>query len=190
MSKIIGIAGSARKRGNSTTLMRSALKAAEAKGFETKEIYLNGLNFKGCQGCPKCSPKGKCILNDDLAPVMEELRGAEGWILASPIYFDSISGQLKTFFDRCHTFIIDPKTQDLKPQLDGKRTGMVVLAYEDNPRKEYHYEGEKLANYLRWMGDFKEIEIISEANMSQRNSAKNNPDMLAKIERRSEALFR
>ena len=105
MSTVIGIAGSARRSGNSATLMRAALRGAGLAGADTKEVYLNGLVFTGCQGCQECSPKGKCILDDDLTPVLDELRQAEGWVLSSPIYFDSVSGQMKTFFDRCYCFL-------------------------------------------------------------------------------------
>ena len=85
MSTVIGIAGSAREKGNSATLMRAVLEGAAQAGAETKEVYLNGLAFKGCQGCDKCSPGGTCILNDDLTPVLDELDNAEGWVFASPI---------------------------------------------------------------------------------------------------------
>ncbi len=189
MRTVIGIAGSPRKNGNSTTLLRSALKGARLSGAETKEVYLNGLVFKGCQGCRKCSPKGKCILNDDLTPILADLRKAEGWLLASPIYFDSVSGQMKAFFDRCHTFIVDPKSQDLKPQLEGKRKGIVILSYEDTPRKEYLGEAQKLTKYLGWMGDFVKVEIFSEANLGSTDAAKKKPDLLAKVEKTGQDLF-
>ena len=189
MGIVIGIAGSARKNGNSATLMRAALRGAEMAGADTKEVYLNGLVFTGCQGCEKCSPKGKCILDDDLTPNLDQLRQAEGWVLSSPIYFDGISGQMKTFFDRCYCFIRDPLTQEVKPQLEGKRKGLVIVTYEDKPRRDYRHEAAKLANYLRWMGDFDTTEIISEGKLGPKDAAKKRPDLLTRAEELGRGLF-
>jgi len=189
MSMLIGVAGSARKNGNSATLMRAVLKGAADAGAETKEVYLNGLLFKGCQGCDPCSPAGICVLKDELTPVLEELRQAAGWVLASPIYYDSVSGQMKTFFDRCRTFTRDPETHELRPQLEGKRKGVVIVAYEDRPREDYYHEAKKLANYLAWMGDFGKVEIVCEGNLGPRDAAARRPDLLAMAEKLGKGLF-
>lgn len=188
MGSVIGIAGSARKKGNSATLMRAVLRGAARAGAETEEVYLNGLVFKGCQGCARCSPGGKCILDDELTPVLDSLRQAEGWVLASPIYYDSVSGQMKTFFDRCRTFTKDPETQALRPQLAGKRGAVVIVTYEDRPRQDYYHEAEKLAHYLRWMGDFG-VEVLAEGKLGPADAAAKRPDLLARAERLGEELL-
>ena len=189
MGKVIGIAGSARKTGNSTTLLQAVLRGAAASGMETQVVYLNGLTFKGCQGCEKCSTTGKCILNDDLTPVLEELKAADGWVLASPIYYDGINGQLKLFFDRCRTFTKDPQTQARKPQLPGKKQGFVLLAYADRARADYLREAEKLAKYLGWMCDFGQVEIRVEGEMTARDAMAKRADLLTWAEQRGAALF-
>jgi multimeric flavodoxin WrbA len=159
------------------------LKGAASAGAETREVYLNGLDYRGCQGCEGCTSGGECILKDDLTPILEELRKAEGWVLASPIYYDSVTGQMKTFFDRCRTFTVDPETQELKAQLEGKRKGVVIVTYEDRPRNDYYHEAEKLANYLGWMGDFGKVVIISEGRLGPRDAVANRPDLLARAEK-------
>lgn len=189
MDTVIGIAGSARKKGNSATVMRAILKGAAEAGADTKEVYLNRLVFKGCQGCEKCTSESKCILNDELTPVLDELRKADGWVLASPIYYDSVNGQTKTFFDRCRTFTRDPETQKRMPQLKGERKGVVIVTYADKQRKDYYHEAEKLAKFLGWMGDFGKVEIISEGELGSRNAAENRPDLLAKAEELGKELF-
>jgi multimeric flavodoxin WrbA len=189
VSTVIGIAGSARRNGNSATLMRAVLKGARQAGADVKEVYLNGLSFKGCQGCFPCSPKGECVLDDDLTAVLEELRMADGWVLASPIYYDSVSGQMKVFFDRCRTFTRDHETHELKPQLEGKRKGVVIVVYEDRPRDDYRHEAQKLAQYLSWMGDFGEVEIISEGDLFAADAVACRPDLLARAEELGRRLF-
>lgn len=169
--------------------MRAVLRGAAQAGPDTKEVYLNGLVFQGCQGCDRCSPKGTCIVSDQLTPVLVELRQAAGWVLASPIYYDSVSGQMKTFFDRCRTFTRDPETQELRPQLEGRRKGVVIVSYEDKPREDYHHEAEKLANYLAWMGDFGNVEIVCEGNLGPRDAAAGRPDLLARAEELGKGLF-
>ena len=188
MTRVIGIAGSARKNGNSATLMRAVLRGAARAGAETAEVVLNELVYQGCQGCDRCSSSGLCILDDELTPVLDQLRQAEGWVLASPIYYDSISGQMKTFFDRCRTFTVDPETQALARQLQGKRQAAVIVTYEDRPRSDYAHEAAKLANYLAWMGDF-EVEILSEGQLGPRDAAQERPDLLARAERIGQDLF-
>jgi len=189
MYTVIGIAGSARKKGNSATLMRAILKGAALAGADTKEVYLNGLVFKGCQGCEKCTSESKCILSDELTPVLDELRKADGWVLASPIYYGSVNGQTKTFFDRCRTFTRDPETQKRMPQLKGKRKGVVIVTYTDKQRTDYYHEAEKLANFLGWMGDFGKVAILSEGELGPMNAAENRPDLLARAEERGKELL-
>ncbi len=74
MKTVIGIAGSPRRNGNSTTLLRSVEKGAESKGARTGIIHLNDLTYKGCQACEKCSPGGRSIIKDALTPVFSALK--------------------------------------------------------------------------------------------------------------------
>lgn len=180
MISAIGIAGSPRRNGNSTTLLKSVLKGAEANGARTDIIYLNDFVYKGCQGCQTCSPNGRCILKDPLTPVLSALKMADIWVLASPIYYDGFSGQIKLFFDRCrHLTIKDGKRE---PQLKGKRRATLIVTYEDKPNEFYLKVARAQAGYLPWMGDFGEIAIFSEGNLWEAGAASGRPDLLEKTE--------
>ena len=124
MVKAIGIAGSPRREGNSTMLLDAALKGAASAGARVALIRLNDLTFRGCQACEPCAPDGDCILRDDLAPVFAALRLADVWILASPIYRDGLSGQFKSFFDRCCCW-------EGRNRLPGTRRAAMIVAYAD-----------------------------------------------------------
>ena len=89
---VIGINGSPRKQWNTATLVAKALEGAAAKGATTELVHLYDLDFKGCKSCFACKTRGcksygKCILNDELAPVLEKIAAADALAIGSPIYF-------------------------------------------------------------------------------------------------------
>lgn len=102
---IIGINGSPRKQWNTATLVGKALEGAAAEGATTEIIHLYDLDFKGCKSCLACKKRGgksygKCVLNDDLAPVLEKIAAADALVIGSPIYFGSVSGETRSFLER------------------------------------------------------------------------------------------
>jgi multimeric flavodoxin WrbA len=122
--KIVAVLGSPRVQGNSTTLAQVFLKAAREQGAETQEFVLNQLDFKGCQGCGACKTKQEtCILEDDLTQVLDAIRAADIVVLASPVYFGDVSGQMKSFFDRTYSYI----TPDFTCRLPGGKKAVLVL---------------------------------------------------------------
>jgi multimeric flavodoxin WrbA len=104
MKKIIAVNGSPRKTWNTATLLRHAVEGAASKGAETKLVHLYDIGFKGCVSCFACKKKeGKsrgCALNDGLKPLLDEIAEADGLILGSPIYFWSITGEMRSFLER------------------------------------------------------------------------------------------
>jgi len=102
--KIVGISGSPRTKGNTDILVQEALKAASEMDAKTEFIALAGKKIKPCTGCGTCrteSSKGICaIKDDDLPRIYEVMKGADGIIVASPVYFLSVTAQLKALFDR------------------------------------------------------------------------------------------
>ena len=75
--KILGIAGSPRRDGNTDLLLAELLKGAAGKGAEVKTIYLNRLKYIPCQHCDACLKEGKCRYQDDMQQVYAELEQAE-----------------------------------------------------------------------------------------------------------------
>jgi multimeric flavodoxin WrbA len=146
----VGIAGSPRKRGNSSSLLSAYLKGASSEGFKVEFIYLNGLLFRGCQACDRCVQGKSCTVKDDLNNIFPTLKRAHIWAMASPIYYDGVSGQLKMFFDRLRFTTYDPN------KLKGPRRGILIVTYEDAKKKEYLETASQLANYFDWnnRGDF------------------------------------
>ncbi|NVN91587.1 MAG: flavodoxin family protein [Desulfuromonadales bacterium] len=102
---IIGINGSPRKLWNTSTLVAKALEGAASQGATTELVHLYDLNFKGCKSCFACKTRGgksygKCVLKDDLAPVLEKIATADGLVIGSPIYFGTVTGETRSFLER------------------------------------------------------------------------------------------
>lgn len=103
--KVIAINGSPRRNKNTAMLLNKALEGAASQGAETELIHLYDLNYKGCVSCFACKMKNgksysKCALRDDLTPILENASNADAIILGSPIFFRSITGQMKSFLER------------------------------------------------------------------------------------------
>ncbi len=102
--RVLGLAGSPRRGGNSEALLDCALQGAHDAGAEVSKIVINDLDFSACQNCGFCSREGRCRLQDDMCRVYEALEAADHIILASPIYFATVSAQTKMMIDRCQPF--------------------------------------------------------------------------------------
>jgi len=86
-------------------LLENALEGAESQGAETELIHLYDLNYKGCTSCFACKLKdgksyGKCAINDELTPVLNQLADADAFLLGSPIYFGTVTGEMRSFMER------------------------------------------------------------------------------------------
>ncbi len=99
-AKVVGIAGSPRRAGNSERLLDRAMAGARDKGAEVEKIIVSDLKIAPCQECLLCVRTGECTIKDDFQLVQNKIREAEGIIIASPIFFTSVPAQLKTMIDR------------------------------------------------------------------------------------------
>ncbi len=100
MVKILGISGSPRPKGNTIHLISKALDAAEELGAEAELISLHNVKISPCIACNNCKKTGKCIIDDDMMEILEKVENADGLIIGSPVYFGTMSAQLKIFVDR------------------------------------------------------------------------------------------
>jgi len=98
--KAIAIMGSPRKDGNTEILARHTLKAIEEEGLETELVRLCELDIKPCNACMVCEKEERCPIKDDLWPIYTKVKEADAIILASPVYFNSVTPEMKAFMDR------------------------------------------------------------------------------------------
>jgi multimeric flavodoxin WrbA len=98
--KVIGIVGSPRIKGNTEQLTEEALRILREQNIDTELIRLAEKKVLPCTACGACESEETCILDDDLLPLYHAVKGADGLILASPVFSGSATPQLKAFMDR------------------------------------------------------------------------------------------
>lgn len=101
--KIFAVNGSPRgKDGNTSVLVDAFLRGAQLAGAETIQVFLAEKEIRHCKGCFSCwmNTPGQCVIQDDMAGILKQGAGADVFVLATPLYFDNISGMLKVFMDR------------------------------------------------------------------------------------------
>ena len=120
--QVVILLGSPRKNGNSTALAERIAEGARAAGAHVESFYLHGMTIKPCTACEGChQPESSgCVIQDDMQKVYPALAAADALVFASPIYWFTMSAQLKLAVDRCYA-LIGPKGHAFK----GKRVGLV-----------------------------------------------------------------
>ena len=126
--KVVAFNGSPRPSGNTEVLLESALKPAADAGHEVTLFRLNTMRLKPCQDCGGCDTSGKCIINDDMSEIYDAIRQADRIILASPIFFFSLSAQAKIMIDRCQAFWCEKYLlkRPIEPGIHGRK-GLLLL---------------------------------------------------------------
>jgi multimeric flavodoxin WrbA len=106
---VMAINGSPRKNGATSALLRKALEGAASKKAETEFVQLSELKMRGCQGCFSCKKRGgrsygKCALKDDMTPLYKRIEQAGALFLGSPMYFHSVTAEMKMFIERLYPY--------------------------------------------------------------------------------------
>jgi multimeric flavodoxin WrbA len=102
--KVLALNGSPRRGGNIELLLAEALRGATEQSGEVTSYHLNSLSLTPCQQCGACDNTGSCIIADDMQAVHKDILSADRIIVASPIFFFSVSAQTKIVIDRCQAF--------------------------------------------------------------------------------------
>lgn len=98
--KVLVLAGSPRKGGNSDLLCDELIRGAEEAGNTAEKVYVQNLKIGACRACYGCRNTGRCVQADDMAGLLEKMVAADVIVLATPVYFYSMDGQMKTMIDR------------------------------------------------------------------------------------------
>jgi multimeric flavodoxin WrbA len=125
--KILGIAGSPRRGGNTDTLLERFMAGAASKGAECKTLVVCNMKINGCFHCDACVAKGQCRVQDDMQIVYKEMEAADGIVWTSPLQFMSVAAQLKAVIDRCQALWVRKYILKVPPLTDPKpRKGFFI----------------------------------------------------------------
>jgi len=114
--KITCLLGSPRKNSNSAAIAARFTDTAANLGAQVETVILNQLAYRGCQACMACKTKSeKCVLEDDLAGVLESLKKADIIVMALPVYCSDVPGQVKCFIDRTYSYMKPNYLSDPNP---------------------------------------------------------------------------
>ncbi|MGB3210547.1 MAG: flavodoxin family protein [Desulforhopalus sp.] len=103
MVKIIAIYGSPRRDGNSSALLKQAVAGARQEGAQVEEVFLRDYKISPCLEIYACIKNGECAIRDDFPEILAKVEASTGIMLASPIFFYSVSAHTKIFMDRCQS---------------------------------------------------------------------------------------
>ena len=146
--KIVILNGSPRKNGNTSALTKAFREGAESVGCEVTEFFLGGLDINGCKSCFRGdnSKECPCVQRDGMEQLYPAVRDCDVVILASPLYYWTISGQLKTAIDRL--FALEEGNGNL---LRGNgKSAALIMAAEGNGFEDAVMYFDHLMEHLKW----------------------------------------
>jgi multimeric flavodoxin WrbA len=97
---VVAVIGSPRPQGNTVALVAAALEELERCGCRCSRIMLADLRIDACDGHEDCGELAECPIDDDTDAVLDQVYAADGLILASPVYYENVTAQMKAFIDR------------------------------------------------------------------------------------------
>jgi multimeric flavodoxin WrbA len=115
MANIIAIYGSPRRKGNTALLLKRAVEGAIEAGAEVEEIVLRDLRMSPCLEIYGCKKDGRCVIQDDFQGVYDKVLASQGLMLASPIFFYTVSAHTKTLMDRFQSLWVKKYWIDKRP---------------------------------------------------------------------------
>ncbi|MCF8068870.1 MAG: NAD(P)H-dependent oxidoreductase [Desulfobacterales bacterium] len=124
---ILGLQGSPRKKGNTDILLSTFMGEAEKLGARTQTIDVTRKNIEPCKELVVCEKKGYCPIEDEMeSEVYPLIRQADIIVIASPVFFYSVSAQLKAAIDRCQMFWARKYCLKLSDPLRNTRRGFML----------------------------------------------------------------
>ncbi|MFO7877944.1 MAG: NAD(P)H-dependent oxidoreductase [Desulfovermiculus sp.] len=136
--KITSLLGSARKKGNTATILGWVEGKLTTMGHDVQRIYLNSLSINGCLGCGKCKEHPDavaCVQNDDAIRVLETMISSDLVLFASPLYFWGFSAHIKAVIDRSYALTVNYHRPGHASLMAGKRIGLLATGgspFENN----------------------------------------------------------
>lgn len=127
--KVLTLLGSARKKGNTATVLGWVEDELTRLGHEVESLYLHTKELKGCMGCAKCKETPDavgCIQKDDVPEILEKMIQADLVLFSSPLYFWGVTAQLKAVIDRTYSLYTKYHEPNHASLVEGQRQALLV----------------------------------------------------------------
>lgn len=146
--KIVILNGSPRRNGNTSALIKAFAEGAESSGNSIEEFFLSGMNIHSCKGCfgGNSGKECPCVQRDDMDSIYPAVRECDVLVLASPLYYWNISGQLKAAVDRL--FALEEGWKNLL-RGHGKASALLMAA-EGHGFEDAALYFDHLMEHLQW----------------------------------------
>ena len=162
--KVLIIGGSPRKDGNSAALCEQFAKGAAESGNQVESISLSGKKIGFCTACYACE-NGECPQKDDAPGIIAKMLESDVIVLATPVYFYTMSAQLKALIDR--SVMVYPKI--------AKKEFYFIMTMADTAVENFRGTLEALRGFVLCCEDSRECGIISAAGVYQKGEISGNP---------------
>jgi multimeric flavodoxin WrbA len=134
-NKVLGIMGSPRLRGNTADLLDAALQGAAEAGAEVERIDLATMKVNPCIECRRCDANATCaVTTDDMHGIYAKVREVDAIVIASPIFFMSVSAQTKAMIDRFQSFWVERYVMGRRAYEGRRRPKGLFIACAGSPR--------------------------------------------------------
>jgi multimeric flavodoxin WrbA len=160
--KISCLLGSPRKNSNSAAIAGRFAETAKNLGAEVETVVLNRLNYRGCQGCMSCKTNSdRCVLEDDLAGVLESLKQADIVVMAMPVYCSDVPGQVKCFLDRTFSYMKPDFRSEANPSRVPLGKKLLFIITQGAPAEEMFADiPQKYTAFLKRSMGFGDVFVI------------------------------
>ena len=180
MPYVLAINGSPRKCGNTDILIDRVLEGAGAVGAKTEKVVLNDLVFSPCQECENTTDDGLCLIQDDMQPLYAKIKEADVLVLGSPIFFGSLSAQMKMMIDRFQC--VWRAKYVLNKDVPGKSSNRkgYFLCVEASERKDFFHNAKAIVRNFFATIDMDYTGELFCSGVGEKGSIKSHPDIMKK----------
>lgn len=189
--RIVLLDGSPRRDSSIAHLLRELAAGAESAGAVAETFSVYNLHIVPCIACGPDATSGCCVFHDDMDRVYAALEAAHALVVATPVYFDSVSGPMKLLFDRCNCItplVTTPEGERCVPKWPRTRRGVFVVAHSvDHPRDMAE---RSVRGFMKWVGAKWEETIAWAHEDNEAGSVVREPALLERARAAGERLAR
>jgi len=170
--KWLAIIGSPREGKNTDLLTDYVIEALNSKNIDVKKYYLDSKNISVCTACEYCIKTGICNIEDNITEIIDEMKSADGYILAAPSYNYNVTAQMKVLLDRM--FCLNDYTGGVwKSRLSPNKKGIIIGVCKGKSKEAMGYTMEAMRKPIDELG-VKIIDMIEYYNTKHKPVRDNN----------------